>query len=232
VTWRLPPALKELRDEADVVAPFRNRSWDGTIGDAAHASRMSDHNPDPFDPQHDIDAIDITHDPVHGWDCNVRVHQVRKDPRTVAAGGYVIFNRVIWSQVSPEGRPYHGSNPHDHHMHVSIGHGEAVEESTTKWLPDYHGPGIPSSPPPKPNPHQHPTPLLRIDNIGSYVEDLQHHLNHVPDFPQGADLAVDGDFGPRTESVVRAFQLKFGLYPDGVVGAKTWAMVHLKTKLR
>ncbi len=33
------------------------------------------------------------------------------------------------------------------------------------------------------------------------------------------------NFGPKTEEAVKAFQLKHGLTPDGVVGPKTWEMI-------
>jgi len=33
------------------------------------------------------------------------------------------------------------------------------------------------------------------------------------------------NFGPKTEEAVKAFQLKNGLIPDGVVGDKTWGMI-------
>lgn len=40
---------------------------------------------------------------------------------------------------------------------------------------------------------------------------------------QGAKLQVDGYFGAKTQAAVIAFQKKKGLYPDGIVGPKTWA---------
>ena len=41
----------------------------------------------------------------------------------------------------------------------------------------------------------------------------------------GHELKVDGDFGPRTLAVVKSFQQKVGLKPDGLVGPLTWARV-------
>src|SRR5690606_6939339 len=37
----------------------------------------------------------------------------------------------------------------------------------------------------------------------------------------GANLRVDGDFGPSTEAAVMAFQRKAGLVVDGIAGTKT-----------
>lgn len=32
----------------------------------------------------------------------------------------VIYNRTIWSRVSPNGRPYRGVHPHDDHLHIEL----------------------------------------------------------------------------------------------------------------
>jgi peptidoglycan hydrolase-like protein with peptidoglycan-binding domain len=35
-------------------------------------------------------------------------------------------------------------------------------------------------------------------------------------------LVVDGDFGPKTDAMVREFQRRKGLVVDGIAGALTW----------
>jgi peptidoglycan hydrolase-like protein with peptidoglycan-binding domain len=59
-------------------------------------------------------------------------------------------------------------------------------------------------------------PTLRRGDKGPAVAALQRALASL-----GADLAVDGDFGPNTERVVRAFQARSSLTADGVVGPQT-----------
>src|SRR5699024_3597065 len=60
------------------------------------------------------------------------------------------------------------------------------------------------------------TQKLRWGSRGRAVQDLQAALND-----QGANLAVDGVFGPRTHSAVKSYQSSNGLLVDGVVGPKT-----------
>lgn len=61
-------------------------------------------------------------------------------------------------------------------------------------------------------------PVLRRGSTGPAVEKLQALLNAV----SGAGLAEDGDFGPRTDAAVRAFQRSRHLDDDGIVGRLTW----------
>ena len=60
-------------------------------------------------------------------------------------------------------------------------------------------------------------PTLRRGSEGEAVEELQFLLNSK----YGADLDIDGKFGAKTESAVKAFQKAHGLTADGVVGPKT-----------
>lgn len=59
--------------------------------------------------------------------------------------------------------------------------------------------------------------LLKIGSIGDEVKTLQSNLNVIGDY----GLVVDGDFGAKTETAVKDFQLKHGLAVDGIVGGET-----------
>jgi putative chitinase len=76
----------------------------------------------------------------------------------------------------------------------------------------------PAVEPPKPAlPLNRPLLVFGASNSKA-VADLQRLLN-----AHGRELVVDGDFGPKTDAAVRAFQEQCGLHPDGVVGRLTWA---------
>lgn len=64
--------------------------------------------------------------------------------------------------------------------------------------------------------------ILRKGSRGEEVKKLQQSL----------DLASDGIFGPLTEEGVKTFQKAHGLTPDGIVGAKTWAALGVKSNPR
>lgn len=53
---------------------------------------------------------------------------------------------------------------------------------------------------------------------------LQNLLNKI--FFGRRKLTADGIFGPKTEKAVKAFQKRFALLPDGVVGKKTWNVLN------
>jgi len=60
--------------------------------------------------------------------------------------------------------------------------------------------------------------LLKKGGKGPVVGEVQTLLNKF-----GYDLAVDQDFGPKTEAAVKDFQSIYGLTVDGIVGPKTYA---------
>ncbi len=70
-------------------------------------------------------------------------------------------------------------------------------------------------------------PTLKQGSTGPVVSNLQTVLNEgrgsfAPD--SNPILAVDGIFGPQTESAVRGAQSAGGIGADGVVGLQTWAL--------
>lgn len=62
--------------------------------------------------------------------------------------------------------------------------------------------------------------VIRQGSKGSDVTLLQTSLTK-----HGFPCSTDGHFGPNTQTQVLAFQRKFGLTADGVVGAKTWSLL-------
>lgn len=134
MAWRTANCLIQLRNQINQMAPNRSKASDGTIGDAAHASRSSDHNPWVRDRGVGVvTALDITHDPNDGCDCNdiVDAFVRNKDARIK----YIIWNkRIISSQVQPwVWRRYSGRNPHTKHFHLSVRPEKKHYDSTEDW---------------------------------------------------------------------------------------------------
>jgi peptidoglycan hydrolase-like protein with peptidoglycan-binding domain len=67
-----------------------------------------------------------------------------------------------------------------------------------------------------PNPGQ---PTIAPGATGDAVRRLQRALRRTPNL----GLAVDGVFGPKTETAVKDFQQGAGLVVDGIVGPLSWA---------
>jgi hypothetical protein len=104
VDWRVAESLKKLQSQVNSKAPNRSKKSDGTIGDAAHATRNSDHNPWVKDGTKGVvTALDITHDPANGCDAGQIAEAIRssKDSRVK----YMIWNKKIASHQAPDGQP-------------------------------------------------------------------------------------------------------------------------------
>lgn len=194
MSWRLAKSLGTLRVE------IRSR-WPGTIiwtiGDAAHRTRSSDHNPNS---QGVVCAIDVV-GAVQAkavWDLVLS----SRDPRVK----YAIFNReIISSTVSPwQVRRYTGSNPHLSHCHLSVGRGPSGR-STRPDLYDDESPWFAFA--------EEDEVASRRGDSGKRVEYVQRRLNDVRSTVSNrfGRLATDGDYGSATANAVAAVQHNYGL---------------------
>lgn len=120
--WFLAAGLVRLRDQVNARYPNRDDASDGTIGDAAHSNRTSDHNP-------------AANGAVRAWDCD---EDLERDSgkqlmplfdhlRLEAKAGreprlkYLIYEgRICSLKTSWEWIAYTGPSPHDRHGHVSV----------------------------------------------------------------------------------------------------------------
>lgn len=186
------PVLARLKLVLNARWPHRDHSSDGWIGDLAHQQGVSDHNPDSNGVVH---ARDIDKDGIH-------VPTVLAALLIHPSSRYAIFNRKMY-HVSNDFKPvkYTGSNTHTGHLHESIEHTDKARNSKSEWK------FISSAP---------QWPLLRQGMREYVVMELQAYLNG-----HGGALAVDGDFGPGTDSALRAFQKAKKITVDGVAGPQT-----------
>ena len=119
-----PAAISMLR-QATALVPLRKKASDGLLPSTAHLKQSpnSDHNTGL--------AVDLTHDPKRGIDCEDIFQRLKEDDRV----DYLIFNGKIWSRkYAKQGdRKYAGKNPHTKHLHVSIRPEHASDTSPWFW---------------------------------------------------------------------------------------------------
>ena len=120
----LSKAAQQLREQFNDTYPDRDRRSDGWIGDPRHASRPSDHNPDPKAGMV-VRAIDVDADVYKSGKPDL-MPDIADQIRLAAKRGekrisYIIFNsRIASSRMGWRWRKYKGSNPHVAHCHVSF----------------------------------------------------------------------------------------------------------------
>lgn len=206
-------SLKTLLAQINDLAPKRSKVSDGWIGDAKHASRHSDHNPEP---DGTVDARDFTNDPNGGMDAQKLADAIvaSKDPRL----SYIICNgRIVSGRKGPKPwvwRKYSGANGHYHHIHVSVL--DEGQDDKTPWKIE----SAFKKQAPKPGEDltkEQVSSVMHVGSKGEFVEELQVNLNTLG----YGDLEVDGDFGASTEAAVKRFQSSNGLEVDGWAGPRT-----------
>ena len=136
--FRIAKSLEKLRAQINTKFPNRSKQSDGWIGDPAHQSTSSDHNPHINEVNwRVVSALDITHDPAHGCDANkvAKGLVAKKDPRIkyvisngMKASSYRVGNSLPWAW-----RVYKGPNKHNHHFHISVRAQKSLYDSELAW---------------------------------------------------------------------------------------------------
>jgi hypothetical protein len=225
MAWRNCQASLTLVAAINAKWPGRDKGSDGTIGDAAHATRSSDHNPWlTVAGTGVVRARDVDRD---GVDLPWLFEELRKlgaagDPR-LAGGGYLILNRRITRPDFRSWAVYNGSNPHDKHGHVSFSRDPAGFDSQAPW------PFLAVASAPAVNAVGAPPGTLRTLTYGMRndpgVVELQRFLNRHPWRPALPLLPATGNFLEQTVAVVKAAQQQCGVTgPDAdgrIVGPRT-----------
>jgi hypothetical protein len=197
---RLAKSLEQLRDQVDAIAPNRNTSNDGWIGDEAHAARVSDHNPDAAGVVH---ALDITKDTAHGVDVQkIADDIIASDDKRVA---YLIHaGRIANPDIQNWKWRARNKGPDDHaeHLHISVKSDPALADDVSPWPVQASSPSGQIITQPK----------LKRGDRGEWIRELQRLLG----------IEQDGEFGEMTENAVRAFQEHHDLAVDGIAGRYTW----------
>jgi len=223
MNWRVAKSLEILLADVNKYAPHRRKDSDGSIGDARHqAERTSDHN--PYIVLNGIGIVrarDFTHAPETGFDAYAFAEMLRlnKDSRI----RYIISNKKIASGAGGPSpwvwRAYNGSNPHDHHTHVSVTEDAAHFDDPREW--NFSGmieEVVKQAP--LANSFVVPPATLRVGSRGDLVKKMQAGIGL-----KGAD--VDGFFGATiTFPALKKFQAAHKpLDPDGICGPETWKVI-------
>jgi len=139
VRWGLAPSLVNFLLDLQARYPRRSTRMDGSIGDAAHQQRNSDHNVRRFGTAWYVLAVDVDAD----IDNDPSTNDAPETSLIIAAAiahpatQYVIFNGVIWNrsrQFRPV--PYTGPNKHSKHLHISVSRTLAAVLNDDAWFPN------------------------------------------------------------------------------------------------
>jgi hypothetical protein len=218
VSWILVPSLVSLTDEFNALAPKRQKTSDGSIGDPRHAQSSSDHNPDETgktpsedaDRRNEVHAKDVDKDLNRaGWTMDratriiIERHRSGLDNRLQN----VIYKRRIYSRTwGWTAREYTGSNAHNEHAHFSARYTTAQENDTRPW-----GLLLAAAPPAKPREVNYVDlngklpELVRGDNDDTvpggttWVRRAQALLAYLA----GYDGKLDGGYGPKMQAAVK-----------------------------
>lgn len=225
MAWRIAKSLDKLRSQINAKYPKRDKSSDGVIGDEAHASRSSDHNPWVKDGKTGVvTGMDITNDPNNGMASNDLAEALlaSKDPRIK----YIISNARIGSgDAGPSPwvwRKYSGANAHRHHVHISVKPEKSFYDSVKAWAFEpkaakavkFIEPVATIEEPPEDEPAEplNVQPVAATPQIN--VETIQRRLDGLGYHEVGG---IDGLWGGKTAAAIAAFKNDRGLTGQAVI---------------
>jgi hypothetical protein len=142
-SWKLTDGLQNLRNQVNAAFPDRDKTSDGTIGDAAHQAETSGHNPDDKSGAKAEWNGDPDSTPeVRAWDMDSDlraapataqqlVDHIRALPGVSSVLRYMIYNRKIY-RASNGWKPeaYAGPSAHTEHIHFSGAYSQAADNNT------------------------------------------------------------------------------------------------------
>lgn len=95
--WRLARSLVTLLDQINDHWPARDKTSDGTVGDARHSVQQSDHNPNAAGI---VCAVDVTNDPPHEVHAQVIIEAIRKSRDTRVKYCLIPETRVLAADLT------------------------------------------------------------------------------------------------------------------------------------
>jgi hypothetical protein len=228
MAWVLTKGLNTVRAEFNDAFQQRSKASDGSVGDLAHQTGSSGHNPDKTgkaeyrdgDAYDEVRAIDVTANLVPGSSIDWMELVVQFLVKKARSGGYIPFRYMIykgriWSRTDGwKTRTYTGVNKHDKHAHFSGDYTQTADNWTgTLGLASVRGGSAGGG----------GNMLVKRGDSSQEVAFWQYVL---------ADLGfykdpVDTDFGPKMEAALNAYRRAKGVTSTttSVTGWQGWSML-------
>ena len=214
--WRVARSLDVLLAELNALYPHRDKTSDGSIGDASHAQTNSKHNPGPdgIVEARDFDeGIAAGESPLWPFVNHLLVLARTNAHPAMGPGAHMIYEGRIWSDVRGwVERPYTGVNAHQHHAHVAVADGPG-KDSTQSW-------GLAAALA-KRDTVKRPDRWLGLSNPPMQGQDVLNVQNALR-VAGNMNLAADGIYGVDTAGLIGLFQQNRSIGERGV-GPLTWA---------
>lgn len=232
--WIGVPCLVEGRSQLNKRFPKRDKGAEGMVGDLAHQSSKSSHNPDRTgnpeyrdgDSKDEVRAVDFDKDL---RDSKVTMEQVVQLWITKLRAGkmkwirYIIFNGRIWSRSDNfKTHTYTGSNKHSDHAHVNSDFNNYADTVTgTDWFLSELDKPVVAKPATAPVVIQKGASGKTVTRIQQFFKDVFPAYRDYVSVKRKQMIAVDGEYGAQTASWVMEFQARTHLKRTGKIDAAT-----------